>query len=986
MKSTIFLSSGKMTLVLSLLLLIVAPTSLFAQFNYVETKNMKLVYASSAQAFLVPYSIQCYENSLRFHSKLWNFYPYEKPTIILHDLSDYGNAGASTIPRNRITVAIAPLNYAYETAPANERINSIMNHELVHIVVGDQYSGKDKFFRRLFSGKVSASTDNPLTIIYEYLTSPRRSAPYWYHEGIAVFFETWMAGGYGRALGSYDEMVFRTLVKDSGHFYDLVGLESEGTKVDFLVGVNSYLYGTRFMSYLALQYGPETLVEWINHVSGTSAYFGSQFKKVYGISMDDAWDNWIEWEKIFQEENLGRIRFYPTTKYRSIASKGLGSASRAFYDKKTNSLLTAIYYPGRPAHIASISLDDGSIKNYGDVKGPALFYVTSLAYDSSTGNIFYTIDNNDWRDIVIYNIHTKKSRTVLKDARVGDLVFNKSDSSLWGVRHFNAISTVVRIPYPYEEWNQIYSWPFGRDMYDLDISADGKKLAGSLSEVSGRQTLISMEIESLMNGDTSFVTLFDFGNSIPMNFIFTEDGNYLYGSSYYTGVSNLFRYDFARDSMEAVTNCEAGMFRPISTGDDSLVVFHYTAKGFMPVKIKDTILEDVSAITFLGQEVVKKHPIVTEWNVGSPATIDLDTMIIDSGKYNSLSNMSISSMFPIVEGYKDYAAYGMKINFAELIGFRKSHLTVSYSLDKELEKSERLHLDWGYNYLAWDLSANYNSADFYDLFGPTKTSRKGYSVSLGYKRTLFERLPKKMNYSLRATWYGNLQKLPDYQNIDASFDRFFSFTAKIGYSNIKGSIGAVDYEKGVKWELISNTKVVNSVRYPHLIQNLDLGIPLPVYHSSLWIRTTLGYSDGKRDVPFANFYFGGFGNNWVDHSSIKRFRKYYSFPGLELNQLSAKNFAKLTTELNLPPLRFRRLGTSSFYFSWLRMSAFASGIKTNLDDKQFEERAFSVGVQADLRIVLLSHLRFTLSAGYAEAYDENFNYFSDEYMVSLKVL
>ena len=30
--------------------------------------------------------------------------------------------------------------------------------------------------------------------------------------------------------------------------------------------------------------------------------------------------------------------------------------------------------------------------------------------------------------------------------------------------------------------------------------------------------------------------------------------------------------------------------------------------------------------------------------------------------------------------------------------------------------------------------------------------------------------------------------------------------------------------------------------------------------------------------------FGGFGNNYVDHGEVKRFRSYYSFPGLELNE------------------------------------------------------------------------------------------------------
>ena len=75
--------------------------------------------------------------------------------------------------------------------------------------------------------------ENPETILYLYLTAPRVSAPRWYHEGIATFIETWMAGGLGRAQGPYDEMVFRSMVRDDAHFYSPVGLESEGIFVDF---------------------------------------------------------------------------------------------------------------------------------------------------------------------------------------------------------------------------------------------------------------------------------------------------------------------------------------------------------------------------------------------------------------------------------------------------------------------------------------------------------------------------------------------------------------------------------------------------------------------------------------------------------------------------------------------------------------------------------------------------------------------------------
>ena len=84
-----------------------------------------------------------------------------------------------------------------------------MNHELVHVVTMDQPAGRDRTFRRLFGGKVAPIAEHPESLLYWYLTAPRVAAPRWYHEGIAVFVDTWMAGGLGRAQGGYDEMVFR---------------------------------------------------------------------------------------------------------------------------------------------------------------------------------------------------------------------------------------------------------------------------------------------------------------------------------------------------------------------------------------------------------------------------------------------------------------------------------------------------------------------------------------------------------------------------------------------------------------------------------------------------------------------------------------------------------------------------------------------------------------------------------------------------------
>src|SRR5205823_9828000 len=214
--------------------------------------------------------------------------PYERTTVLLKDFSDYGNASASPIPRNTLRFDVAPLSYAFETYSASERLYQIMNHELTHVATNEIWSPEDRAWRRLLGGKVFPQWQHPETLVYSYLTVPRFTAPRWYAEGSAVFMETWMGGGLGRAQGGYDEMVFRAMVRDDAHFYDPLGLASRGTQVDFQITANAYLYGTRFFTWLAYAYSPEKVIAWIRRDEGSERYYHDQFQRVFGISLEQA--------------------------------------------------------------------------------------------------------------------------------------------------------------------------------------------------------------------------------------------------------------------------------------------------------------------------------------------------------------------------------------------------------------------------------------------------------------------------------------------------------------------------------------------------------------------------------------------------------------------------------------------------------------------------------------------------------------------------
>jgi hypothetical protein len=960
-----------------------APVS--AQLALSETEDVRVVYVGGAQDYLLPHATRTFLNALQFHEKLFGFTPSEKISVLLLDLEDSGNASATAVPRNSLMVQVAPLNFAFETIAGNDRMNIIMNHELLHVVAMDQAAKPDRIWRRLFGGKVLPVQEQPESILYFFLTTPRVAAPRWYHEGAATFFDTWMAGGLGRAQSGYDEMVFRAMVKDGARFYDPLGLASEGTKIDFQLQINSYLYGTRFLLWLARTYSPEQVVEWVARHEGSRAYYAAQFRHVFGTTIERAWSRWIEDERAFQQQNLAAIRTFPVTTSADLTTRALGSVSRPYYDPATGKIYAAFNYPGVVAHLGTIDTATGTVERLVDIKGPTVYTVTSLARDPGTGILYYTTDNGAWRDLNAFDPATRKATLLQKDARIGDLAFSRADGALWGIRQLNGLCTLVRMAPPYRDWKQVKTFPYGTVVYDLDVSPDGTMLVASFGEISGKQNVRVLPVAGLLAGAVAPAAQFDFGTSVPNGFVFSPDGRFVYGSSYYTGVSNIFRYEIAAKKLDAVTNADTGFFRPIPLGGDDLIAFRYTGQGFVPTRLTGAPLEDVSPITFMAERVVEEHPVIKQWSVGSPARIDYDALERTAGVYNLAGGLRRESFYPIVQGYKDSAAYGLRLNLSDRLQLNRLSLTAAYSPDGALPSSERLHLAAAYDRYDWRARAGLNPGDFYDLFGPTKTSRKGYYAFVGHKTSLVYDEPRELTLDLSGSIAGNIDRLPEYQNVPVDVERLYTFDAALDFSDVRRSLGAVDDEAGSRSSAVLQGRVVDGTPIPKLYATWDRGFALPIGHSSVWFRSAGGYSPRDREQPFANFYFGGFGNNYVDHAEVKRYREYQAFPGAGLNEIGGRNFVKSMVEWNLPPWRFRRAGTPGLYATWMRPAVFVGGLAANFDDTAFSRELATVGGQVDFSLSALSALDVTLSVAGAVAVEQGWAP-RRELMVSVKVL
>ncbi len=948
-----------------------------------ETKDLTLLYIDPLQTYLTPYIARAFQNSLAFHEKNLNWKPWEKVTILLKDFSDYGNAAALGSPSDMVLLDVAPLSLSMETFSPGERFFTLMNHELTHVGTIDVWNSKDARWRHFLGGKPAPIQKHPESILYNFLTSPRNLTPRWYMEGSAVFMETWMAGGLGRAQGGYDEMVWRAKIHDHSRIFSPLGLESEGNQVDFQVGANSYLYGTRFMSYLGLTYGPEKVVEWLRRSEDSKAYYANQFKHVFGKPLDQVWDEWIAFEHKFQEQNLATLAQYPLSEPKHLSPRGLGSMSRGFIDENTNSLIAAFRYPGKIGFLGKMDLATGKLTHLTDLDGMMLYKVTSVAYDPATRTAFYTNQNYAYRDLNAINVDTGEKRRLLTDARIGDLAFDRGDNSLWGIRHQNGFVTLVRIPPPYTSFNQIKTFKYGEIIFDLDVSPDGQLISASRSTVDGKQSVRVWKTSDVLDGDTDDpVATLELPTSVPEMFTFSPDGKSLLGNSYYTGVSNIFRFDIASGKYDVLTNAATGFFRPQLLPDGTLFVYDYTGEGLNPSIVQPQVREDLANVRFLGTEVIKAHPELKQWGVGSPSKVPLDQMITARSTYDPFKRMRFDAHFPILSGYGQKPAPGYYFHIADPLQFRQFSAEVAFS-PYHVRGGERFHVNLEYQTPNWKLTYWHNLADFYDLFGPVLRSRKGDAFIVDYTKPLIYDPPRQLDIFGSTAAYFGLEQLPGAQNI-ASPKNMRSAEIGLKYTNTTKALGGVDHEKGIEGRVVAGTDEAEGKFYPRLSGGLDVGTALPWGNSSVWLYTYAGIVGGPRDKPLGAYYFGAFRNNYVDNRPEKRYREMESFPGFDIDQLAVRRFVRATGELNLPPVRFAEVGTPSFYLSYIRPAVFA-GIMAAQTPDTGSHTYEDVGGQLDLNFTVALRLPMVLSVGAAAGFQDG-HYRKTELMASLKIM
>ena len=192
----------------------------------------------------------------------------------------------------------------------------------------------------------------------------------------------------------------------------------------------------------------------------------------------------------FSRRTSTAIRRYPVTPLPRRHARARSARCRApTTTPAPKTIYAAFNYPGRRrARRRDRDRDAAAVERLVDIKGPTIYTVTSLAWDPDDRHALLHDRQRRATATSCGSIRRRAGpQSLQKDARIGDLAFNRADKSLWGIRHLNGIVHAGAHP------AALHGVDAGRDAAVRHRRvrprrlADGTRWSASFGEISGEQ-------------------------------------------------------------------------------------------------------------------------------------------------------------------------------------------------------------------------------------------------------------------------------------------------------------------------------------------------------------------------------------------------------------------------------------------------------------------------------------------------------------------
>ncbi len=543
----------------------------------IETPHFRIHYPTG----LEPIARRIAQVSEMAHERLigpLGYAPSSRTEVLVTDTSDNANGSATALPYNAVRLFVTSPD---DLSPLNDYDDwylSLVTHEYTHILHVDNIRGPASVLNAII-GKTY---------------SPNQAQPRWIIEGLATLVESDQTSG-GRLRSTVFDMYMRADVLED----NIAGLDDmSGNPMRWPQGSIWYLYGSRFLSWIAETYG-------FNILNGLSQDYGGHtlpwainrsIRRQTGRTYEDLYEGFKDRLKRQYKEQMrvvserGLREGQPITFHGSFAhyprfvpkAARKGNAEEILYYKDDLDHREGLYRipltlaPGEKERSEELWARTRGISTASFTESGSLYFTSNTVFKNfyDRDDIFFLPNGvSASRGFESERKRlTEGQRTHYLDIRPDgkQIVFtvNARGTSFLEIADIDKEGRIQnkRDLIPSQRFEQAFTPRF---------SPDGKYVAYSQWKSGGYRDVFVVE---LATGKVQAITN---DRALDMQPVFSHDQKTLYFVSDRTGISNVYAFDLATSELKQVTNVKTGAFAPAFSEDGKTMVYMgYSTRGY----------------------------------------------------------------------------------------------------------------------------------------------------------------------------------------------------------------------------------------------------------------------------------------------------------------------------------------------------------------------------------------------------------------------
>lgn len=856
--------------------------------------------------------------------------------IVLNDETDFANGFAQTLPYDLIGLNSAAPEDLSDLSYYDDRIFELVAHEMAHIVHIGTISGLPKILNEVLGRTFT----------------PNGAQPRWLIEGLATYFESSLTHA-GRVRSAYFDMMMRVAVL-LGEPFDLGQIT--GFPQKWPQGSVAYLYGGRFLDYVARRFGKQVLRD-ISHAYGRRLIplaLNETLREVIGRNYQEIYEDFLsELHKRYSEQRAVLER-QPLIEGKLLTNRGQKLGPARWY--RDNAIVYVEAPLGEHARLMFRDVDglerevawiqSGATIAVDPVE-PRVYVAQADVYDT-----YYL-----YSDVYAVDVVSGKTTRLTHGRRVFALDVAPTGND-WVVARNEGAKSVLDVWSAGDPERARTLVDFGpqTQVWTPRFSPDGTKVAFS-ALYEGQRDLWEVNVQTGQLQRLTNDTAFEGGPS------YSSNGDSIIFHSDRTGVFNIYKMSATDEPLQQLSNVLGGAFYPeLDPRGERLVYQSYGEKGFDLAELVPQPLELQNA----------DNPPAWPIHV-SP---EVDTVERD---YSAWPSVAPRAWFPVLTTDPFGSAYGLSLagqdavgwhrylgqlwfgRLSRFLGFAASYVNQQFRPGISLDVSRAL------GFAALPYVRNGQSSLVLDdvWFGRVGTSwplwaRRDQSVTVGLSYDLTYRRPYQ---SLVFDPLDHAPSLPDE-------GRFGGLRLSLSLSNAQAYTNSISAEEGGR---------------------LDLGLRLEdprlgAHYRSYTITADLSYffenPFWQRHVVAANLFFGYGQSNYAQRKLFaiggapvrdvildtvrQAFGSVDALRGLPLAPFAADSMLVAHLEYRAPFFDVEEgVDTLPLYLRAFHGALFIDG--ATLADRPrdlLEESHFTAGAEVRLGLLLGYGLPVTLRLGY----------------------